>query len=299
MHRECLQRALDEVHPGEGVLFGRSGWTGQHALGHTWGGDQVSDFWSLRVLVVAALTGACSAISNFSHDIGGYLGHKLVERCPPELLVRWLQFGCFTPLMHAHARMPQEPWNYGDRVLDLYRGYVLRHEQLVPYIRAAARTAARTGLPIMRPLCLTDPSDARGWSITDAYGFGPALWVAPVLEHGMREREVPLPRGEWIETWSGETVRGGGDVVVQAPIERIPVWVRAGSIVVTYPAQHVAAGLGDGGGEAESERPLQATLWGEPPLGHTAARLADGSRIAWRAGKWEVPAGREVTVLVR
>jgi alpha-glucosidase (family GH31 glycosyl hydrolase) len=256
----------------------------------------VSDFWSLRVLVVAALTGACTGISNFSHDVGGYLGHKLVERCPPELLVRWLQFGCFSPLMHAHARMPQEPWNYGDRVLDLYRGYVLLHEQLVPYIRAAALTAARTGVAIMRPLCLTDPADPRGWSIADAYGFGPALWVAPALEQGMREREVPLPRGEWVETWSGETVRGGGDVVVPAPIDRIPVWVRAGSIVVTYPASHVAAGLGD---VPEPDRPLQATLWGEPRLGHTAARLADGTRIAWRAGEWELPEGREITVFTR
>jgi hypothetical protein len=74
------------------------------------------------------------------------------------------------------------------------------------------------------------------------------------------------------------------------------VWVRAGSIVVTYPAEHVAAGLGDA---PEAERPLQATLWGEPPLGHTAARLADGSRIAWRAGEWELPDGRDVTVLTR
>ena len=223
--------------PGYGVLFGRSGWTGQHAVGITWAGDQASDFWSLRVLVVAALSAACSGFSNFSHDIGGYLGHRLVERCPPELLVRWLQFGCFTPLMQAHSRMPQEPWNYGARVADLYRGYVLLHEQLIPYVRAAARTAAHTGLPIIRPLCLIDPADARGWSITDAYGYGPALWVAPVLDQGAREREVALPRGEWIETWSDERVRGGGDVVVPAPLHRIPVWVRAGSIVVTHPAR--------------------------------------------------------------
>ena len=138
LHRLSLQRALDEVHPGSGVLFGRSGWTAQHATGLTWGGDQASDFWSLRVLVVATLAAACSGISNWSHDVGGYLGHRLVERCPPELLVRWLQFGCFTPLMQAHARMAQEPWNYGDRVLDLYRAYALLHEQLVPYVRAAA-----------------------------------------------------------------------------------------------------------------------------------------------------------------
>ena len=245
----------------------------------TWAGDQASDFWSLRVLVVATLSAACSGFSNWSHDIGGYLGHRLVERCPPELLVRWLQFGCFTPLMHAHGRMPQEPWHYSERVLDLYRAYVLLHEQLVPYVRAAAATAARTGLPIIRPLCLTDPCDPRGWAIGDAYGYGPALWVAPVLDDEAREREVALPRGEWIETWSGASVRGGGEVVVDAPLERIPVWVRAGSIVVTYPASHVARGLGD---VPESSRPLVATLWGEPRLGSRggAARRRDADHVA-------------------
>jgi alpha-glucosidase (family GH31 glycosyl hydrolase) len=296
MHRTCLQQALDEVHPGEGVLFGRSGWTGQQAAGVTWGGDQVSDFWSLRVLVVAALSGACSAISNFSHDIGGYLGHRLVERCPPELLVRWVQFGCFTPLMHAHARMPQEPWLYGGRVLDLYRAYVLLHEQLVPYVRAAAATAARTGLPIMRPLCLLDPRDPRGWTVGDAYGYGPALWVAPVLDEGAREREVVLPRGEWVETWSGRRVTGGGETLVAAPLESVPVWVRAGAIVVTYPEAHIAAGLGD---VPEGERPLLATLWGAPRCGRALARLADGTRIAWHDGEWQLPPGRDVTVRER
>jgi alpha-glucosidase (family GH31 glycosyl hydrolase) len=292
LHRECLQRALDEVHPGRGVLFARSGWTGQQAIGHTWGGDQASDFWSLRVLVVATLSAACSGISNWSHDVGGYLGHRLVERCPPELLVRWLQFGCFTPLMHAHGRMPQEPWHYSERVLELYRAYVLLHEQLVPYVRAAAVTAARTGLPIIRPLCLTDPSDPRGWSIGDAYGFGPALWVAPVLEDEAREREVVLPRGEWIETWSERQVRGGGEHVVDAPLERIPVWVRAGSIVVTHPPSHVARGLGD---VDEADRPLVATLWGEPRLGQASVRLADGTRITWRRGRWSVSSERDVS----
>jgi alpha-glucosidase (family GH31 glycosyl hydrolase) len=194
--------------------------------------------------------------------------------------------------MQAHARMPQEPWKYSARVLDLYRAYVLLHEMLVPYIRAAAATAARTGLPIVRPLCLTDPRDPRGWSITDAYGFGPSLWVAPVLDDRAREREVALPRGEWIETWSGEHVAGGGEVVVEAPLNRIPVWARNGSLIVTYPADHVASGLGD---TPESERPLQATLWGEPPLGRTAVRLADGTRIGWRRGQWDLPRARDVT----
>ena len=285
LHRLSLQRALDEVHPGNGVLFARSGWTGQHAVGLTWAGDQASDFWSLRVLVIATLSAACSGFSNWSHDTGGYLGHRLVERCPPELLVRWLQFGCFTPLMHAHGRMPQEPWNYSEHVLELYRAYVLLHEQLVPYVRAAAATAARTGLPIIRPLCLVDHADPRGWEIGDAYGYGPALWVAPVLDDEASEREVALPRGEWIETWSAARVSGAREVVVQAPLERIPVCVRAGSIVVTHPASHVARGLGD---VPESSRPLIATLWGEPRLGRAGVRLTDGARITWRHGEWSV-----------
>jgi alpha-glucosidase (family GH31 glycosyl hydrolase) len=290
-YRASMQRALDEVHPGRGVLFGRSGWSGQQAIGMLWGGDQVSDFWSLRVLVAATLSAAASGFSNWSHDVGGYLGHRLVERCPAELLVRWAQLGCFTPLMQAHGRLVQEPWTYDALTLDVYRSYVLLHERLVPYVRAAAATAARCGLPIVRPLHLVDPTDDRGWTIADAFGYGPALWVAPVLDEGARSREVALPRGEWIATWSGERVRGGGEVQAPAPHDTIPVWVRSGSIVVTHPAAHVATGLGD---TPEHERPLEATLWGEPRLGRAAARLADGTRIGWRRGRWWVDREREV-----
>ena len=295
-YRRSMQRALDEVHPGRGVLFGRSGWTGQQATGMLWGGDQASDFWSLRVLVAATISAAASGFSNWSHDVGGYLGHRLVERCPPELLVRWAQLGCFTPLMQAHGRMVQEPWTYDERTLAIYRSYVVLHERLVPYIRAAARTAARSGVPIIRPLHLTDHADDRGWSIADAYGFGPALWVAPVLDEGARTREVALPRGDWIEAWSGDHARGGGEVVAPAPRTTIPVWVRSGSIVVTYPEQHVRTGLGD---TPEGERPLEATLWGEPRLGRTAVRLADGTKIAWRRGRWSVDRERDVVFAER
>jgi alpha-glucosidase (family GH31 glycosyl hydrolase) len=165
-------------------------------------------------------------------------------------------------------------------LVDTYRAYVLLHEELVPYVRAAAATAARTGLPIIRPLCLIDPSDPRAWELTDAYGYGPSLWVAPMLDDGAREREVLLPPGEWIEAWSGRRVRGGHEIVVPAPLQQIPVWVRAGAIVVTYPAEHVARGLGD---TPDAERRLEATLWGVPahPTHTAATRLADGLRIGW------------------
>ena len=204
LYRETMQEALDEAHPGSGVLFGRCGWTGQQATGMLWGGDQASDFWSLRTLVAATLTAAASGFSNWSHDVGGYLGKRLVERCPRELLLRWVQFGCFSPLMQAHGRFAQEAWRYDAVTLATYRDYVLLHERLVPYIRAAAATCERSGLPIIRPLCLTDPEDPHGWQVADAYGFGPALWVAPVLEEGATERDVYLPRGDWLDYWSEE-----------------------------------------------------------------------------------------------
>src|SRR5204862_174875 len=88
---------------------------------------------------------------------------------------------------------------------------------------------------------------------------GVGLLVAPVVEAGATEREVDLPRGDWIDFWTGAEVAGSGDVVAEAPLGRIPVWVRRGALIVTYPAEHVRAGLGD---TPERERPLEATLWG-------------------------------------
>jgi alpha-glucosidase (family GH31 glycosyl hydrolase) len=296
LYRRSMQRALDEVHPGRGVLFGRPGWTGQQAVGVTWGGDQPSDFWSLETLVAATITAAATGFSNWSHDVGGYLGERLVARCPKELLLRWVQFGCFTPLMQAHGRFPQEAWTYDDETLRVYREHVLLHERLVPYVRAAAATAARAGLPIVRPLFITDPSDERGWAISDQYGYGPAFWVAPVLERGAREREVSLPRGDWIDFWGGERMTGGDELLAPTSLERIPAYVRSGSIVVTYPAEHVARGLGD---TPEHDRPLEATLWGRPRLGRTAVLLADGTRIGWDHGRWWVTPGREVSFAER
>jgi hypothetical protein len=150
--------------------------------------------------------------------------------------------------------------------------------------------------PIVRPLCLTDPGDRRGWTLADAYGYGPALWVAPALDEGSEARRVYLPRGEWIDAWTGEGVRGGHEVIATTPLERIPVWVRQGSIVATYPADHIASGLGD---VPERERPLEATLWGRPRLGRTATRLADGTLIRWERGRWSVAPTRPVVLRER
>ena len=268
-----------------GSCSGAVGWSGQQATGVTWGGDQASDFWSLRALVAATLTAAASGFSNWSHDVGGYLGRRLVERCPRELLLRWVQFGCFTPLMQAHGRFEQEAWRYDDHTLDVYREYVLLHERLVPYIRAAAATAARTGLPIIRPLCLVDPGDPRGWTIADSYLFGPSLWVAPVLEEG-----ASAAPGATFPPASGSSrgraaARGAGTSSSRRRSIGSLSGFGRGAILVTYPAEHVAAGLGY---EREGDRPLEATLWGRPRGGRAQAKLADGTGFDGARGSWSV-----------
>jgi hypothetical protein len=115
-----------------------------------------------------------------------------------------------------------------------------------------------------------------------------------VLDHAAAERAVELPRGNWIDFWTHERVTGGGAVSASAPLGRIPVWVRDGALIATYPAADVARGLG----EEDPARPIEATLWGRPSLGRAHVRLADGTRIGWHAGEWSVDRPRPVTFSV-
>jgi alpha-D-xyloside xylohydrolase len=272
-----MQRALDEAHgPGRGVLFGRCGWTGQQATGVLWAGDQASDFWSLRTLVACTIAAAASGFSNWSHDIGGYLGHRVLERCPPELLLRWVQVGCFTPLIQAHGRLRQEPWTYDAQTLAVYRAYVLLHEMLNPYLRAAAATAGRCGLPIVRPGSLLHRA---GWEVADAFGLGPALWIAPVVEEGARERDAWLPPGEGIETWSGARVTGGREVGARAAARDPGVGARRRD-------RRHPSGRGRPLGPRRRRGAARRDLRGEPRCGRAAVRLADGTVVRWTRGHW-------------
>ena len=200
--------------------------------------------------------------------------------------------------MQAHGRFEQEAWTYDAETLAaLPRATSCCTSGSCPYVRAAAATAARCGLPIVRPLLLDRPG--RRARLDDRRRVrlrAGAVGRAGARGGRARRARSPLPRGDWIDFWTGERARGGGELRRAAPrSSAIPVWVRAGSIVVTYPAEHVAGGLGD---TPERERPLEATLWGEPPLGRAGARLADGTRVRWRDGRWTVTPERDVTFAV-
>jgi alpha-D-xyloside xylohydrolase len=125
---------------------------------------------------------------------------------------------------------PNEIWSFGEQAYSVLRDYIFLRERLRPYLHSVARETSKTGVPIMRPLLLEFSHDERCWDVDDQFMFGPDLLVAPVLEQGADGRSVYLPAGaKWTDTWTGASVLGGAMVTADAPLERIPVFLRDGA----------------------------------------------------------------------
>ncbi|WP_419804666.1 TIM-barrel domain-containing protein [Terriglobus sp.] len=158
--------------------------------------------------------------------VGGYDDY-------PELYTRWFEYGTFQPNMRTHGTRPQnEVWSYGKQAEPILEKYLRLRYALLPYLYSLGWHANQTGEPFMRGLFLDFGSDPNVADIGDEYMFGPALLVAPITEQGATWRSVYLPAGtDWYNFWTNERVHGGQRVTVAAPIDTIPVFVRAGSIV--------------------------------------------------------------------
>jgi alpha-D-xyloside xylohydrolase len=151
----------------------------------------------------------------------------------PELYVRWFEYGTFQPTMRAHgSRKHNEVWSYGKQAEPILEKYLRLRYELLPYIYSLGYQSHLTGAPFMRGLFMDFGSDPQVANIGDEYMFGPALLIAPVTEQGMTSREVYLPAGvDWYNFWTNERVHGGQHIRVEAPIDVIPIFVRAGSIL--------------------------------------------------------------------
>jgi alpha-D-xyloside xylohydrolase len=181
---------------------------------------------------------AVSGIPWWTTDIGGF--HSGDPRTPyfRELIVRWFQYGVFCPLFRLHgAREPvrshreggaaNEVWSFGDEAYAILKELLFLRERLRPYIMTQMRRAAEVGMPPMRPLFVDFPADERGWEIEDQFLLGPDILVAPVVQPGARCRPVYLPAGtDWTDAWTGKRHDGGQTMVADAPLERIPVFLR-------------------------------------------------------------------------
>jgi len=159
-------------------------------------------------------------------NVGGYEDY-------PELYVRWFEYGTFLPTMRTHGtRRANEVWSYGPEAQPILEKYLKLRYALMPYVYSLGWFTHTTGAPFMRALFMDFGSDPKVADIRDEYMFGPALLVAPVVEQGATTREVYLPAGnDWYNYWTKEKLHGGQTVTVKAPIDTIPLFVRAGSIL--------------------------------------------------------------------
>ncbi len=151
----------------------------------------------------------------------------------PELFVRWFQWGTFQPVMRAHGeRNHNEVWSYGKQAEPILAKYLRLRYQLLPYTYSLAYGTYQNGAPFMRALFMDFGNDPNVSDIRDEYMFGPAFLVAPVTEQGATSRKVYLPAGcDWYNYWTNERLKGGQTITANAPIDTIPLFVRAGSIV--------------------------------------------------------------------
>ena len=164
--------------------------------------------------------------SDARDNVGGYDDY-------PELYTRWFEYGAFLPIFRTHgSRRYNEVWTYGKQAEPILSKYLKLRYQLLPYIYSLGYSVNQTGAPYMRALFMDFPNDPQVADLRDEYMFGPAFLVAPVTEQGATSRMVYLPAGvDWYNYWTNERVRGGQTIRVDAPIDTLPLFVRAGSIL--------------------------------------------------------------------
>jgi alpha-D-xyloside xylohydrolase len=232
-------------------LLTRSAFLGQQRNGATtWSGDIYSTYMNLQRQVPAGLNFALSGNSYWTTDIGGYFQPFDRPANDPEyqkLYARWFEFGTFCPVFRTHGhRDHNEMWTY-DQVEPILLKYDKLRYRLMPYIYSLAWRVTNEDYTIQRPLVMDWRGDEKTWDIGDQFMFGPALMVNPVMREGAMHRAVYLPASPvWYDFWTGDPVAGRGWIEAEAPLEQIPLYVRAGSIVPMGPEVEYADENPDG-----------------------------------------------------
>jgi alpha-D-xyloside xylohydrolase len=248
-HAEGVYRNDRAAEPDKRVaILTRSGWGGlQRTASAVWSGDVPARWEALKEQIYAGVNVGLSGLPNWTFDIGGFAVEKRYEKEDPahvdewrELNLRWFQFGAFLPLFRSHGNYPyREIYNLAPEGSDIYKSLVwftkLRY-RLMPYIYSQAGDMYHKDGTLMRALVMDFPQDPVVRNIGDQYMFGPAFLVAPVYEYKMPLRDLYLPAGtRWYDFYTGQAYEGGRKITAGTSIDRMPLFVRAGSIVPTGP----------------------------------------------------------------
>lgn len=238
------------------VSLVRCAWAGSQRYGAlAWSGDIDSSFKAFRNQVNSGLNMGIAGIPWWTTDIGGFHGGNPDDEEFRELMIRWFQYGTFTPVLRMHgdrqphseplgtdgggqcsSGAPNEIWSYGEENEKIFTKYIRIREALKPYIKELMKEAHEKGTPIMRPLFYDFPNDKTAWNIENTFMFGPDILVAPIINYKEREREVYLPTGEnWIDANTGKQYSGGNYYTIDADIDSIPVFYKLNNEAVKLP----------------------------------------------------------------
>ena len=216
-------------------ILGRSAFAGSQRYGVTaWSGDILSDWLAYKRQIPAGLNYSLSGMPYWTTDIGGFFIGNPNDAGFRELFVRWFQYGTFCPIFRVHGTRTtnqNELWSYGDEAQRIMVSFDKLRYRLMPYIYSVAWMTTHEHYTPMRPLLMDFPGDRVAMDVGDQFLFGPAILVNPVTEPGATSRRLYLPKAKWYDFWSGAVQEGGRSIQADAPLERIPLYVRAGSIV--------------------------------------------------------------------
>ena len=253
VHTSSLYEGLRSVGNERVLILARDAYIGAQRNGTTFWSSDIHPSWqALQEQIPTGLNVCASGLPYWSSDTAGWTGlprashpqHLLLDPSDardtvgqdddyPELFVRWFQYSVFCPTFRLHgSRKHNEVWSYGKAAEPILVKYLKLRYQLLPYIYAQARKAEQTGAPFMRALFMDFPSDPNVLHLNDEYMFGPAFLVAPVTSQDTTSRTVYLPAGtDWYDFWTNQRYTGGQNIVAAAPIDQLPLFVRAGSIL--------------------------------------------------------------------
>jgi len=220
-------------------ILSRSAFAGAQRNGAAvWSGDVNSDWIFFKKQIPAGLNYSISGLPYWTTDIGGFVSGNPDDPDYRELFIRWFQFGTFNPILRVHGTRStnqNELWSYGPEAQKILTGFDTLRYRLLPYIYSLAWMTTSQGYTPMRGLIMDFRTDAHSATIGDQFLYGPALLVNPVTDPGVSSRRVYLPRSKWYDFWTGSSVEGPRTIEAAAPIDRLPLFVRAGSIVPMGP----------------------------------------------------------------